>query len=33
MQNASFQALIGRDVLKHAALIYLGKENQFSLAF
>jgi len=29
----NIQGLIGRDLLQHGVLIYLGKENQFTLSF
>ncbi len=33
LQDPTIQGLIGRDVLKHAVFVYLGKANQFTLSF
>ena len=29
----TIRGLIGRDLLKHGVLVYLGSENQFTLSF
>ncbi|UDY35526.1 hypothetical protein [Dermatobacter hominis] len=33
LQGQHIQALIGRDVLKHAVFIYQGHTSQFTLSF
>lgn len=33
LQNRNIQCLIGRDVLNHGVLIYIGYANRFSLSF
>jgi hypothetical protein len=33
LQGQHIQCLIGRDVLAHGVLIYIGYANQFSLSF
>lgn len=33
MKGQVIQGLIGRDILRHGVLIYIGYENQFSLSF
>ena len=32
LADSSFQVLIGRDVLKHCILLYIGPENQFTVS-
>ena len=33
LQGQNIQGLIGRDLLKHGVLVYLGTEDQFTLSF
>ena len=33
LQNQHIQCLIGRDVLQHGVLVYIGYANTFSLSF
>ena len=33
LQGQNIQGLIGRDLLQHGILVYLGQENQFTLSF
>lgn len=33
LQGQNIQGLIGRDVLRHAVLVYIGYTNQFTLSF
>jgi len=33
LQGQHIQCLLGRDILRGAVLVYIGKENQFTLAF
>ena len=33
LQGQNINGLIGRDLLRHGLLVYLGTENQFTLSF
>ena len=33
LQGQQIQALIGRDILAHSVLVYIGRTNQFTIAF
>lgn len=33
LQGQNIEGLIGRDLLQHGVLVYLGTENQFTLSF